>query len=361
MKGKYKKTLIIIIQFFLIKLNSYSQQIEHNNLFLESKYQYGMIWKHSPSLQEIIGGNIHVFDISIGKQTFGKKGWQQLYRYPSFGFGYHFTDLGNPEELGQAHALFSYMDIPMLRNKRHRLSYRISLGLAYFEKGNLAIGSHINIFIDASVFYKLRLCKHLDLINSLGVTHFSNGAVKMPNLGVNLFTYKIGFHYRFKTPIQEFIKQDLPEIEKKNSFSVLAAAGVRQIKSDPGKNFNTTSFSVDYLRQINHRHNIGAGIDVFYDKAMYSILSNDTIKVVPLNDVMRYGTHVSFEAILNKLVFTVQVGTYIFTAYKKDGAIYERVGLKYFITKNILANITLKTSKGIAHFIEWGLVCRLYW
>ncbi|MBN1251876.1 MAG: acyloxyacyl hydrolase [Bacteroidales bacterium] len=355
-----KITLIIFISFFTI-YKIFSQDTEHNNLFIESKYQYGFIWQHRPSLAEIIGGNINVFDFSVAKQTYGEKDWQQLFHYPAFGFGYYFVDLGNPQELGQANALFAFYDIPIFRKQNSALSYKLSGGLAYLNKGNIAIGSHINLFFDLSFIYKLKLSKNIDLVTGFGATHFSNGAVKMPNLGVNLFSYKLGLQYRFNQKPIEYIKHELPQIDKKNIFSVLTSAGVKEKRPDGGKKYDVKSTSIEYLRRINHKYNIGLGADVFYDESLYDVLNPDSTKIITQSEVIRYGIHASFEASMNKLVFTIQAGTYIFTYYTDDGIIYQRVGLKYFITKNILANITLKTSKGVADFVEWGLVYRFYW
>jgi len=357
----FKKILIIIFLSFFIRYIMFSQDTIHKNNYIEGKYQYGFIWQHRPSLKELIDDNIHIFDISIGKQTYGKKNWQQLYRYPAYGFGYYFVDLGNPEELGRASALFAYYNITTYKRKKSSLSYRLSGGLGYLNNNNIAIGSHLNLFFNASILYKLQLGNRLDLITGIGATHFSNGAIDMPNLGLNLFSIKLGVQYRFKTPPMEFIKHELPEIEKKNSFSILAAAGIKEKRPNGGKKYNVRTSSVDYLRQISHKHNIGLGLDVFYDETLYDVLNPDSTLIILQSDIMRYGIHASFEAVFNKLVLSVQIGTYFFTNYTDDGIIFQRVGLKYFVTKNILVNVTLKTSSGVADFIEWGFIYRFYW
>ncbi len=338
-----------------------AQKTEHGNYYLETKFQYGFIWQHRPTLKEIIEGNIKVFDISIGKQTFGQKFWEQLYRYPGYGFGYCFVDLGNASELGQANALFAYVDIPVLRKKKHMLSYKISGGLAYLNKGNIAIGSPLNLYFDATVKHRYSLSKHLDLINGFGATHFSNGAIKMPNLGVNLFSYRIGLHYRFKSPIREFVKHELPKIKKKNSISTLLATGVKEKRPEGGIAYNVATFSVDYLRLINLKHKIGLGIDAFYDESLFETMNPDSSRNLNNSDIMRYGLHAAFEAEFNKIMLVIHFGTYIHAQFKEDGAIYQKVGIRYLISKNFYANISLKTSKGIADYTEFGVGYRFYW
>lgn len=359
-----KKIIFLILFFSALPRYGFfvsAQKTEHGNLFLESKFQYGFIWQHKPTLKEIIGGNIKVFDISIGKQTYGQKYWEQLYRYPSYGFGYYFVDLGNPEELGQANALFAYVDIPILRKKKYLLSYRISGGLAYLNQGNIAIGSHLNLYFDATINYRYRLSNHLDMITGFGATHFSNGAVQMPNLGINLFSYRLGLQYRFKTPVREFVKHELPEINKKNSISTFLATGIKEKRPEGGISYNVMSFSVDYLRLLSLKHKVGLGLDAFYDESLFETMNPDSSLNLNTSDIMRYGLHLAFEAELNKIMLVIHLGTYIHAQYKEDGAIYQKVGIRYLLTKKLYANISLKTSKGVADFVEFGLGYRLYW
>lgn len=359
-----KRALLLIL--LLSSLTRYenfiiAQKAEHKNLFLESKFQYGFIWQHKPSLEEIIGGNIKVFDISLAKQTFGEKYWEQLYRYPVYGLGYTFVDFGNPEDLGLANALFAYVDIPFFRKGKHMLSYRISGGLAYLNQGNIAIGTHLNLYFDAMINYCYRLSKRLDLINGFGATHFSNGAIKMPNLGINMFSYRIGLHYRLSTTEREFVKHELPEIKKKNSFSFLLATGVKEKRPDGGVPYNVFSFSADYLRVLSLKHKLGLGTDLFYDESLFETMNPDSSLNLTTSDIMRYGVHVAFEAEFSKIMLAIHLGTYIHAAYKDDGAIYQRVAIRYLISKNLYANISLKTSKGVADYTEFGLGYRFYW
>jgi len=358
---KYLKYLIFIIVFARYENLLTAQFAKEKNLFLESNFRYGFLWQHRPSLAEIIGGNIKFFDVSAGKQTYGQKIWDQLYRYPSFGIGYTYADFGNPEELGHANAVFGYFDIPFLRNKKNLFSYRLSGGLAYLNKGNVAIGTHLNLYFDASLIYKWYFAKRWELINAFGATHFSNGAIKMPNLGLNMFSYRLGFRYRFDAAQKEFIHIDLPEIDKKNSISIFTAAGTKEKRPGGDIPYTVGSFSADYLRILSLKHKIGFGLDAFYDESLFETMNPDSTLSLSTSDIMRYGIHASFEAEIYKLILAIHIGTYIYANYKDDGTIYQRVALRYILTKNIYANVSLKTSKGIADYVEWGIGYRFYW
>ena len=356
-----KHRLLIITALFIVIPKLKAQEKTNKNYFIEPVYQYGFLWQHRPSMADIAGGNIQVFQLTLGQKSYGKTYWDQLYRYPDRGVGYCYVNLGNPDALGNANALYYYLRIPIVKWTKFSINYKISGGLAYINQENIAIGSHINLYFDFSLDTKLRLGKRIELINAFGATHFSNGAIRMPNLGINLFAYRIGINYKLQSPEATPIKQELPELLKKNVISFVAGAGVKQKRPDGDTNFTVASASIDYLRILGHQHKVGAGIDIFYDETMFSIMDPDSSLNLKTKDIMRYGFHLSYEARINRLVLAVHVGTYLHANYTNDGKIYQRIALRYLITYNLFTNISLKTSKGIADFVEWGVGYQFKW
>lgn len=352
--------LILVVFFGFIKI-SFGQDDGLRSYFIEGNYQYGFIWQHNPSLSDVIGGNINVFQLNLGKETVGETYWDQLYRYPEWGVGYYFADLGNEKELGNANALFAFVNIPLINGKKFQLRYKLSGGLAYLNKGNVAIGSPVNIYIDACLHTKIALGKQLYLVNSFGATHFSNGAIKTPNLGLNLFSYRIGLQYNLENTKAINKQLELPEIDSKNFISSVFSMGVKEIKDTDGKDFIIVTGAVDYLRRINHKHKIGAGLDVFYDESLFYTMNPDSSLKLDDNDIMRYGIHISSEVQIYRFVLGVNLGAYLKANYTDDGKIYQRVALRYLISKSLFANVSLKTSKGVAHFVEWGIGYQFSW
>ncbi len=343
--------ILLIISYFPI----IGQSDSSKQFYIEPVYQYGFIWQHRPSLADIIGGNINVARISFGKTSNGKSFWEHLYRFPDHGEGYSFTDLGNPDKLGQANAIYYYLRMPVIKRSRFSLSYKISGGLAYLNQGSIAIGSHLNLYFDASLDAKVRLSKRINLINAFGATHYSNGAIVMPNLGVNLFSYRIGIQYNIHKPPYERLQAEFPAILHKQAITVVAGAGIKEKRPDGGKKYTVSSMSVDYMRILGHKHKVGLGVDIFYDETLFDLIDPTSTMSLTTTDIMRYGIHLSGEARYKKLVLAVHLGTYLKARYKNDGKIYQRVAIRYLFTENLFANISLKTSKGIADFVEWGI------
>jgi hypothetical protein len=347
---------IFLLVFFS---GAHAQILKGKNRYFESDYHYGFLWQHSPSLADVAGGNIHSIFISMGQETYGKSYWDQLYRYPDRGFGFNFYYLGNPETLGRASSIYYYFRIPILKKTKFSFNYKLSGGLAYLEQENIAIGTHVNLFFNACLDTKISIGGKFELINAFGATHFSNGAIKMPNLGVNLFTYSIGLIYKLPNSWNENIIQELPPLTKRNILSIAISAGIKEKRPNGNIGYTVASTSLDYLYQLGLKHKIGSGLDIFYDKSLFELMDPDSSLSLRNKDIMRYGCHLSFEAQIYKIILGIQLGTYLYAKYDEDGKIYQRIALKYVLSKNLLLNISLKTSKGVADFVEWGVDYRI--
>jgi hypothetical protein len=126
-----------------------------SNLLLEGRVNYGFLINHHLEMQ-IFNSHFPSFEINLGKETFGERRWQRMYSYPFVGAGYWYSHLGNSPYLGSAHALFPYVNYPLVRDIKHELNFRFGLGLAYLTKRfdridnykYLAIGSHVNAAVN---------------------------------------------------------------------------------------------------------------------------------------------------------------------------------------------------------------------
>lgn len=356
-----KRYILIIIFFIALYPNVLGQKGEGSNYFFETNYQYGFVWQHRPSIESILGGNINVLQLNIGKETYGQTYWDQLYRYPDWGAGFYCANLGNNEEMGMANAIYGYINVPLFLRKKFEVRYNISGGLAYLTKGNVAIGTHLNLYFDININTRIPLSNRLYLVNAFGATHFSNGAMKMPNLGLNLFSYRLGIHYQLSETEPKKIENELPLITQKNCVNVVFKGGWKEIKSQVDEKYNIISGSIDYFRKVGFKHKIGAGLDVFYDESLYQTMNNDLYTDYSQSDIMRYGIHLATQYRINKLILDIQLGTYLYANFTDDGIIYERIGIRYLMYEDLFVNISLKASKGVADFIEWGVGYQIPW
>ena len=76
-------------------------------------------------------------------------------------------------------------------------------------------------------------------------------------------------------------------------------------------------------------------------------------------DYKRIGLVLGHELFINKLSIETQLGYYVYKPFNYETNLYQRLGAKYYIYKNIFAGVSLKAHGGRAEAIEASLGVRL--
>jgi hypothetical protein len=358
----------LFILFIVISSSYLANSQETNSLIkglhIETQYGYGFVMPHHKSIEYFLEDHIQTIDIKISKATFGNKYWNQLYRYPYYGIGFYRSNLGNDDIFGHANAIYSFVKVPFLgASNKINLSYQMSFGASYLTKHfdieenyeNLAIGSHLNIFIGLSLQSKIPLSKRLALTNGIRITHFSNGITKAPNKGLNVFTGSVGLIYQINPVAPEKITKKLPDVDSKNEYSVIYAAGVKSISRYEDESYFVSSVIFDFNRNYSQKGRWLAGIDLFYNASNIEF-SNKTDKSNIVNsDLYQLGIHAGHDLVFGKFAIVLNIGGYIYAPIETLAPIYSRTGIRYRINNKIITNITLKSHWAKASFIEWGV------
>ena len=175
--------LIVSLFFSIIQAEIFAgnQNGILNNFYIDSKVHYGFIIPHHKSIAYLLDKHVRGLELNISLPAYGNHIWEQLYRYPRTGAGYFFCDYGNPEVLGKVHALFGFMNIPIIRNhnNNHLLNYQIAFGMSYLTKRfdvyenylNTAIGTHLNIYFRLGFDTKIPISEKFELLGEIGFTH----------------------------------------------------------------------------------------------------------------------------------------------------------------------------------------------
>ncbi len=377
-----KRYLVLILLFFLIAFHvtaSDSIVVKKNRYHksLRFYYQAGKVLQTNYFLQGINDANqpvekFQAFSLQYGIETDGRKLWQQLYGYPTWGFGFYSVNFFNEKELGTPSAIYTFINAPLVKRfKRWSINYEVGFGLTYNWKPydpitnpyQYAIGSNNTVFIDAGLNADVQLGKHFDLTAGFTFTHFSNGATRVPNYGINLMAPRLGLKYIFKKR-PEFIKQEVPKYNKEWEYIVLFAGSVKQLAFQIIENSGDTShiaetygiytLSTGINRQISYKVKFGLGADLSYDNSYNSYIeykNSQTIgKLNAGNGIkLAVGFYGAFELVINQLSVIIQPGWYVYretwavpespipptntnpigmaVPKRKPGGSYQRIGL----------------------------------
>jgi CTP synthase (UTP-ammonia lyase) len=92
----------------------------------------------------------------------------------------------------------------------------------------------------------------------------------------------------------------------------------------------------------------GGGVDLMYDRSM--------LKRKPeLGAPIRAGLTFAYEIHIGKMSIPIQQGIYVFDMFKKDTFFYQRIGWRYHINKEFIAQFTLKSHLFVADYAELGI------
>lgn len=332
--------------------------------FLETLGGYGFVMPHHTSIAYHVEDHIQPVHLRWGIKTRGTKAWQHAMGLPEMGIGLFRSNLGNNEIYGTATALYGFAAWSLFPPLN--LRYQIGFGLAHLTKHfdaqsnytNIAIGSHLNIYFDATLKTHIPLNRQWRLLYFLQFTHFSNGKLQSPNKGLNLITNNIGVSYHFGN-LSPHKGSVFPAPQPPaHHVSVWTGIGLKTISRDvPGRKLAST-LGIHYRRSPSSITSWGGGLDLFYDES----LRKDPKPNAPdrNSNLYQLGLHADLDKHIERFTITVQIGGYLYTPVTPEGPVYTRLGLRYGITDKLWCNLSLKSHYAIASFVEWGLGYNLW-
>jgi len=352
----------VCILFFLniISANAAGNDSTDGVWNLQMRFDYGFVIAHRPQLEPIQEEHVRGFEVTLERFSTGEKDWQNIYNYPGYGITLAGFDLGSPARLGRGICLYPYVDFPLGKNPNGGLHFRYGMGLGYVEKifnsgdnhKNAAVGSHINGIIHFDLHVKRKISGRTSLEFGAGITHFSNGSFSMPNLGINIATVNLALHHSFgnRMPLQH---KQLPVASKKAEVHTYVGGFYKKIYPPLGRSFFAATLSTMYFRPFNLKSAWGVGADIFYDNSLsYRI---ETVDEEPATgwDNFRPGIYGAYHLNVGKMGVMFNMGFYLYTAWKNDGNVYQRICLRYYFEKTFIC-LNLKSHYARADFIELG-------
>jgi hypothetical protein len=363
----FMRVLCSCFFLYLFVVVSATDLCKESNYAFTAKMHSGFILPHHKSITYITDGYMPGFEMAYSKNLYKNTNYANLYRYPKLGLGYFYTQLKQNDILGNAHALFPFMTIPVFREKKRiELNYTIGFGLSYLTKYfdlqqnvlNIAIGTPLNIYYNFRLEGQTQVLKNLSLSTGVSIIHFSNGNIRKPNLGLNYISGLVGLNYILNSVEPRFDKPEDYFIDDKWNYTFIYSAGVRTYNLLMNENFFASSFALDANYVLNQKRELSLGADVFYSEVIRNYLLSDSVFSIGNKDLYQVGLHAGHNLVYNRLTLVIQAGAYIYASYKERN-IYSRFGLRYLLTDYLLFNLSLKTHLGSADFVEFGVGLKL--
>jgi len=304
-------------------------------------------------------------DARFGFQKGTESIYAKLYRFPVYGIGVYASTFQN-DVVGNPNGIYFFMDIPFIypSNNKWEFSYLFSYGLSFNfnpydpvdNPSNLFIGSYRNAFFNFGFRATRKMNERTELFAGIGFRHFSNGALSLPNSGINIFPISIGSNYRLtKNHDKEFTEKSIPEQTKRSLLNFHLAPGKKQYFIGDGNNFKL-GIGVHILREISYKHRLGLGLEQFYSANSEERMDGPmTSRFWDSNAFALFG---SWEWVLTKNLFApMGLGIYLHRN-EHNGEwnwYYQRIGMGYRFSNGMFTNLSIKAHRGKADFFEWTL------
>ena len=359
-----KKKVIKTIFLLLLPILLNAQNAPFQDFLLSPQAHYGFIISHRNNMAQLIKGHIYGAELNYVFRTDGCRPWQQIHKYPEIGVCALHMYLANPQQLGNMEALYPYINFRLNKPSRKiSLNLRLGEGLAYLTKAfdrienhqNVAIGSHLNGFVNIRLNSTVMLFESWRLDAGVGLTHASNGAISTPNLGINLATIDLGLGYVFGNKVCAYKKDTILPPDKSWKPSIIAIMGMKELENPGGPEYLVYGIQANLYRTLNYKNSLGGGIEISYNNATKQVWANDSVFNPSATDILQAGVKISYAFNINKLSVPVDFGMYFFKKQEFNGPFFHRIGFRYLVTKHIITNVTLLTHWAKADYFEWGI------
>lgn len=331
----------------------------------------GFVLIHRTSIGHLVKGYPSIYEVNVSKPTLGNKLWHLENNKPDIGLSFQCLDFKNPKQLGYALVLAPYIELPLnVKEKRSRVIMRLCWGATYITKSfdvvsnrkNIAIGSHVNAFVQFKWFWHFQLTKNLRFEPGLAFTHASNGKARNPNLGLNVVSLNAGFNFLIpsKKPKTEISKIDSStRVRSKNELFAFAAIGFNQ-REIATPELKTFVVSATYQRNVRNTHKFSAGLDLFYDENFIHDYEVDFKKKPVGIDQYRMSARLGYSYNIGRISLPIEMGYYVFQQNKPNGIIVSRIGVRYYSKCGLVGHFGLRTHFAVAYCFEYGLGYRFF-
>lgn len=325
---------------------------------------FGFIIPHRSEMEHLITGHSRGVNIQWIKQTNGDKPWHHRFNFPEEGFDLFYNYTGNSKQLGHQMALSYLLRLPLQKKSvvlnKQRLGLGVGLGYntkTWELKENSqaqVLGSHLNAALTLEYLLEILQSKHADLHLGIRLTHFSNGAFQLPNLGTNNFSITALFQLKQRALVV-IPKREVLSFSKQTHWYVFFLGGLKEISQPLGRKYTSLCFSSLLERTFSDKSNFGLGVDVFFSSAVRALRTRQDQKNVSWSESAQLGAVLSYGLNFDRVTLHIQQGFYLMNVWQADGRFYQRVNLRYRATDKWFLQAGLKTHFAKADYAEFGI------
>lgn len=316
----------------------------------------GSIFAHSADVENTAGSVPFGIELEFSKRQLGENAWKTCHCYPTSGFVLGYTNYDNAV-LGHGFHVTYFLEHTFLPFKKWSPVLRGAGGLSastrpyHPEKNpdNESYSLPINAFLQLQFGVDFSIGNSGLVSVKAGYNHISNGGIKDPNKGVNWPHLTAGYLHRInyfpppqreKTSISDLESRWIKRIELFGAYT----SGERE-REEPLFAYGSM---LTVARKLSALQTLSlAGEWHFHQEHRRRIESSDSQA-----SAHRAALLVGHDFLFGKMVFTQQIGVYVFDQFQYHDPIYHRWGIAYVHEKGMSFGISLKAHRHVAEFVD---------
>lgn len=372
---------ILFVFFAIILCRSQDQDsIKRNPLLFSASAEYGSILPTNVQLTYYDNLRYAGYSAQVLKQTTGKKDWEKLFNYPQYGIGVYGFDFLDNKKMGSPFAVYAIYSSKIKEWNKLKWYYSANLGISFNSNPfdydaayyNTSVGSKTNMYISLGTGLYYEIGKHFDVGLNLKFNHLSNGAMKIPNKGLNAVAPQVSLVYYPErvNPVKD--ENIASKIKKYNTWEVSVFGGKKNvfyrgdnrddIRLYDGFDYSVYGAEAFYMRQYSAKSAYGLGLGVTKDEQYnHTMYVQDSVlyqKKRFSKDHVLLSVIPTYRLMIDRLYINVGLGYYVTKKNRKydNSALFQRLSLQYQITDRFFASFGINAyDLHVANYLEWKL------
>ena len=282
---------------------------------------------------------------------------------------------GTDDIMGHAIAPYAFVEIPFYKSPHFEIGIRPGLGCSFITKTyfntatpeqqykelqtpgiNQSVGSVFNFYFPEALYFNFPIKNGWSIGLAAGWYHMSNGSIRQPNSGYNIFSGELNVLYRPEEDRESRAESrestgrtkeyGLEKLRQKGCEIELAwSGGGRQVYYKDKQSFFCSEIQLAAYWRAHRIFRLGGGIDVFYDGSYYdreTKFGKTYLKGATQADCWRVGVSIQPEFVMGHFTAGFHFGVYLYDPIKN-----REVSVKDEAAHDELWNNGVMPDKGI--------------
>ncbi len=350
------KHAITILMLLFASTHSFYAQMEWG---LDYRQKIGFLAAHRGVMAHIPQHRANAGELTFFVHTKGKKAWHKACGFPTVGATIFGGSVGNNEILGTYWGSYGFIEFPFVHAPHYRFLGKLGAGMGFGTKvfdqetnpKNTAMSTHLNALLCVGIRNEWTFDRN-QISLGLDMTHFSNGASKVPNLGVNLPYLSLGYGRVLQHAFKDSVTQPYKNQFEKWLFSLNFIGSMKEIFPTNGKKYPVLALSASARYFARPKVGFEGAFDIISKQA---IIGYKPEIEKSQWDLLQMGVFAGYLVPLDQFHFVIGMGLYLKDKYRPEDFVYHRIGIRYSFTNGLNTQVVLKSHWARADYIEWGL------